>query len=215
LALGVLKTTTFILLAVLAVVSGANAAPPVGGEPFSRAELRRILQDVSAEHGVDPALMEALVSVESAFNPYAVSRKGAMGLMQLMPATARRLQVDDPFDPEQNIRGGVQEFSRLVRRYAGNLSLALAAYNAGEGAVRQYRGIPPYRETRRYVARIMELYTGRPYRIGGLTRKAPQVRLIRNPGSGKVVITNATGGLTLETNRAAEAEAALGGGFGR
>jgi soluble lytic murein transglycosylase-like protein len=142
---------------------------------------------LSRENGVDPRLVDAVVRVESAYNPAAVSKRGAQGLMQLMPDTARRLSVSDPFDPEQNVRGGTREVARLIDRYSGNLPLVLAAYNAGEGAVAKYRGIPPYAETRDYVARVMSLYTGRPYRIGRIT--ARPVRMLRDQ-SGGVVITN-------------------------
>ncbi len=116
-----------------------------------------------------------------------------MGLMQLMPATAKRLDVNDPFDPEENIRGGVTEFARLVDRYSGNLQLALAAYNAGEGAVARYRGVPPYDETHEYVSRIMTIYTGRPYQMGRASRPARPVKMVRDP-HGATVITNTTPG---------------------
>jgi soluble lytic murein transglycosylase-like protein len=173
---------------------GANgAATPARAKTVSqnRAELEKLVNSVSLEHGVDPRLVDALVRVESDYDPAAVSRKGAMGLMQLMPETAKRLAVDDPFDPEKNIRGGVREFSRLVGRYSGNLQLALAAYNAGEGAVAKYRGVPPYEETRNYVSKILSLYTGRPYRLTGAYRAKP-VRLVRDP-QGRSIITNIGG----------------------
>jgi len=160
---------------------------------------------------MDPDLVDALVRAESGYNPSAVSRKGAMGLMQLMPATARRLRVQNPFDPEQNVNGGVREFSRLVARYSGNLDLALAAYNAGEGAVARYGGVPPYAETRNYVAQIMSTYTGRPYRYGTRARR-PSVRLVRSTG-GQVVISN----YSASEQKAAESASGapvLGGGFG-
>jgi hypothetical protein len=98
------------------------------------------------------------VAVESQFNPRAVSRRGAEGLMQLMPATAADLEVEDPFDPRENIDGGVRHLKRLMRRFHNDLPLVLAAYNAGEQAVINHRGIPPYRETRQYVVRVLRRY---------------------------------------------------------
>lgn len=179
----------------------------------NRAELENLVTTVSLEHGMDPRLVDALVRVESDYDPAAVSRKGAIGLMQLMPATAKRLDVDDPFDPEKNIRGGVREFSRLVGRYSGNLQLALAAYNAGEGAVAKYRGVPPYKETRNYVSKILTLYTGRPYRLAGGYRAKP-VRLMRDQ-SGRSVITNVGGASgASETAASSLTGGPLRGGFG-
>ena len=98
--------------------------------------------------------MRAIIHAESAFNPNALSRVGAQGLMQLMPATARRFGVGNAFDAAQNIRGGVQYLAFLLKRFNGDLSLAAAGYNAGEGAVDKYRGVPPYSETQRYVQRV-------------------------------------------------------------
>ncbi len=106
-------------------------------------------------HGVDPALLAAVAEVESNFDPFAVSHKGAEGLLQLMPATARRFGVQDSFDPEQNVEGGAQYLEWLLSRFAGDESLALAGYNAGEGAVDRHQGIPPYRETERYVGKVL------------------------------------------------------------
>ena len=111
-------------------------------------------------HGVDPALVHAIVKVESDFNPMAISRKGAMGLMQLMPQTAVDMNVRNTFDPGENIDGGVKYMRYLLDRYEGNVSLALAAYNSGENAVKRWGTIPPFPETQNYVQRIMRLYNG-------------------------------------------------------
>ncbi len=106
------------------------------------------------QHGVDEAIVRAIIHAESAFNPNALSRVGAQGLMQLMPATARRFGVTNSFDATQNIGGGVKYLAWLLKRFNGNLTLAAAGYNAGEGAVDKYKGVPPYNETRRYVERV-------------------------------------------------------------
>lgn len=207
-------------LAVLFLASASHAAAngavaTAGGSvpTLDRTDLRRMVIRVSEEHGMDPKLVDALVRVESDYNPRAVSRRGAMGLMQLMPATARRLEVDDPFDPEDNVRGGTRELSRLVERYAGSLPLALAAYNAGEGAVAQYSGIPPYSETRSYVSRILTIYNGRPYRLAETYRAAP-VRLLRDL-QGTTLITNLGGGAPAGSGAVGSLEGGpLRGGFG-
>jgi len=112
------------------------------------------------KHGMDPALIKAVIKAESNFNHQAVSPKGARGLMQLMPATASSLQVDDSFHPEKNIDGGVRYLRYLIRLFNGDLRLALAAYNAGEKAVMRYGGIPPYRETQDYVQRVLSYLNG-------------------------------------------------------
>ena len=113
------------------------------------------IREISLRHGVDPQLVESVIRAESAFNPTAVSRTGARGLMQLMPQTAAMLGVRNSFDPRQNIDGGVRHLRYLLNRYPGNLPLAVAAYNAGEGAVDSHRGIPPYAETQQYVQRVL------------------------------------------------------------
>jgi soluble lytic murein transglycosylase-like protein len=115
------------------------------------------VQAAAREFGVEEAVIRAIMHAESAFKPNAISRVGAQGLMQLMPATARRFGVDNSFDPQQNIRGGVQYLAWLLKRFNGNLTLAAAGYNAGEGAVDRHKGVPPYSETRRYVERVAVL----------------------------------------------------------
>jgi soluble lytic murein transglycosylase-like protein len=112
------------------------------------------IAQAAKDYGVEEAVVRAIIHAESAFNPMAMSRVGAQGLMQLMPATARRFGVSDPFDAVQNIRGGVQYLAWLLKRFNGNVALAAAGYNAGEGAVDKYGGVPPYTETQRYVQRV-------------------------------------------------------------
>lgn len=116
-----------------------------------------IIKRAARKNGVDKTLIHALILMESAYDNEAVSVKGAQGLMQLMPETAELYNVSDPFDPEQNIDAGTRHLRKLLDKYKGNTELALAAYNAGIGAVEQYHGIPPYRETQSYVSKIMSL----------------------------------------------------------
>jgi len=125
---------------------------------LNRSAYKTLIMRESRRHGIDPALVRAVIHAESAFNPRAVSSAGAAGLMQLMPATAARFNVRDVFDPEENIRGGVAYLAFLLKLFDGDYRLALAAYNAGEGAVQRYKGIPPYEETTNYVARVMSLH---------------------------------------------------------
>ncbi len=117
-----------------------------------------MIHNACDRHGVDPALVHAIVKVESDFNPYALSRKGAMGLMQLMPQTAMDMNVQNTFNPHENIDGGVKYLRYLIDRYEGNLSLALAAYNSGESAVKRWGTIPPFPETQNYVQKILKIY---------------------------------------------------------
>lgn len=118
-----------------------------------------LVAEAARRHEVEPALLHAVITAESAYNPKAVSPKGAAGLMQLMPATARRLGVANVYDPDQNIQGGAQYLKELLQRFDNDLSLTLAAYNAGENAVARYGNrIPPYRETQGYVTRVLGLY---------------------------------------------------------
>jgi soluble lytic murein transglycosylase-like protein len=129
-----------------------NAAPlPVEAVPYGE-----IIDTVSAAHDVSPELVRAVIKVESNYQERARSRKGAMGLMQLMPETARRFAVADPYNPRQNIEGGIKYLRTLLDRFP-SIGLALAAYNAGEAAVERFRGIPPYVETQNYVSQILRL----------------------------------------------------------
>lgn len=122
----------------------------------------REIQAAAHRYGVPESLISAVIRIESGFNPLAISRKGARGLMQLMPGTASVLGVQNSFDPRENIDGGVRHLRGLMDRFPNDLSLALAAYNAGEQAVTTYRGVPPYPETRDYVKRIMQLVQTAP-----------------------------------------------------
>ncbi len=148
-----------------------------------------LVEEHSGRHGLDPRLVLAVVEVESAYRPNARSHKGAMGLMQLMPATAAGLDVDDPYDPDQNLRGGTAYLARMVERF-GTLELALAAYNAGPEAVARHDGVPPYRETREYVERVLALYHGREVALSGAAG-APRGRkpYIVREADGRMVLT--------------------------
>ena len=127
-------------------------------------DLTALATAAARRHHLDPALVLALVQVESAFQPRAVSPKGARGLTQLMPATAREMGVTDVLDPVQNLDGGARYLSWLLNRYGGDLRRALAAYNAGPGAVDRHQGVPPYRETLKYVRRVLEKYNDKKER---------------------------------------------------
>jgi len=152
----------------------------------------RLISQAARDHSLDPKLVKSVVLVESGFNPGAVSRKGARGLMQLMPATAARNGVRDVHDPAENIAGGTKYLSHLLGLFGGNLEKSLAAYNAGEAAVARYGGIPPYFETRDYVRKALTAYYGMPYggaagslgggfgRPGGVSFAGKPVRIERD-----------------------------------
>jgi soluble lytic murein transglycosylase-like protein len=144
----------------LASTDGYKARLQSSNQTFSQADIDAAIEQSAAKHNVDPNLVRAVIKVESNFNPNAVSRKGAMGLMQLMPQTARQLRVENPFDPGQNVDAGVRQLKQLMENYGGDVKLTLAAYNAGAGAVARSAGVPHFRETRNYVKRITQLYYG-------------------------------------------------------
>lgn len=134
----------------------ANSARQV---PMAAARWSPLIEQVASEHGVDARLLHAIVSVESAYNPTARSHAGALGLMQVIPATGRRFGAKDLFDPLQNLRAGTAYLVWLKRRFGGDITLVLAAYNAGEGAVQRYGNqVPPFAETRQYVEKVTALY---------------------------------------------------------
>ncbi len=206
---------TFLALCLLALPAGAgeieitlhsSGAKIIKNEP-SAARTRRFSQRLvpvpdekieesiarwSSERRLDPLLVHAVVQVESGFNPRALSNKGAMGLMQLMPDTARELNVTDPWDPEQNVRGGTEYLRRMLERFDHDLEKALAAYNAGPEAVARHSGVPPFAETRDYVQKVLCLLggdcraeaterVGRPVHI---TRDADNLIRITTSGAG-------------------------------
>lgn len=156
------------------------------GRAMTSRELDRIIEESAQRHGVDPNLVRALIKVESNFDARAVSPKGAMGLMQLMPGTARTLNVRNPFDPQQNVDAGVRHLKRLLNDFNGDVKLSLAAYNAGAGAVARSNGVPRNAETRNYVKRITTLYGNGNLLTGPA---ADPIHVFRD-SSGVLTITN-------------------------
>ena len=157
---------------------------------IDRDGVEKLVREAAERHQVDPALVRAVIQTESNWNPSAVSRKGALGLMQLIPTTAQRFGANDAFSPKQNVDAGVRYLKTLLERYNGNLDLALAAYNAGEGAVDRAHGVPAYRETRNYVQRVQEAYY-RPGsgRLDSAYMRTNQIHKVVEP-SGRIIFTN-------------------------
>jgi hypothetical protein len=180
------KTRTTVYLPGEATFTG-NSRPWMS---IDRDGVEKLVKEAAERHRVDPALVRAVIETESNWNPRAVSRKGAGGLMQLIPTTAQRYGAHDLFNPEQNIDAGVRHLKSLLERYNGNLDLALAAYNAGEGAVDRAGGIPHYRETKNYVQKVQNAYF-RPG-SGRLPDAFINTRAIRRDvnASGRIIFSN-------------------------
>jgi soluble lytic murein transglycosylase-like protein len=132
--------------------------PPPASDRKAERQYHKFIVQTASQYQIDPALIKAIIMAESGYNPKAVSKKGAKGLMQLMPETAEALGVEDIFNPRQNISGGVQYFKHLVNRFNGDVKLALAAYNAGSRYVRNYNGVPPFKATRCYIKKVLKYY---------------------------------------------------------
>ena len=162
-----------------------NKSEDVGQEPVANTTAQRVvvelLRKLAPEYGINPRLAFAVIRAESNFNPTAVSPKNAQGLMQLIPETSARFNVSKPFDPEQNIRGGLSYLRWLLAYFKGQVPLVAAAYNSGEGTVNKFRGIPPYAETQSYVKRIVELFKQQehPYdeRVTAPSPELPRIRI--------------------------------------
>jgi len=174
--------------AVNAAAPRLTSAQPAATPPD---RLDRIVREAAERHQVDPALVKAVISTESGWNPQAVSRKGAVGLMQLIPETAQRFGVGNPYDPAQNVEAGTTYLKALLDRYDGDLNKSLAAYNAGEHAVDRFGGVPAFRETREYVQRVTDAYFQPGSGRGSTLWSAPKPHVRRaTDSSGRVVFTN-------------------------
>jgi soluble lytic murein transglycosylase-like protein len=181
--------------ALSAAARAGSSAPVEDGNQnryrvLGRAEIDKYVEELAAKHNVDPELIRAVIAAESGYNPAATSRKGAQGLMQLMPGTAQQLGVRDAYNPKQNLEAGVRYLRALIDKYNGDLDKALAAYNAGEGAVERAGGVPNIRETRDYVRRITDQYYHSD--SGGRQAWIPAPRTIHREvdANGRVVFTN-------------------------
>jgi soluble lytic murein transglycosylase-like protein len=160
-------------------------APRVAGAPeppaSSPAGLEQTVESIAKQNDLLPELLHSVIKVESNYNPYAVSSKGALGMMQLIPATAKRFGVSDVFNPVENIQGGAKYLRYLLDLYNGNYPLALAAYNAGEGAVAKHGGVPPYKETQNYLRLVKTQLDKRPARPAAAS--APKPETPRDPNA--------------------------------
>jgi len=157
-------------------------------------KLAELIERYAGEHDLDPRLVQAVMQAESGYNPKALSTKGAIGLMQLMPATARELSVSDPWDPEQNVRGGVTYLKRMLDLFSQDVDFALAAYNAGPNAVLEHAGVPPYPETRAYVEKVRCLYDGDCPGSSTTTMGGRKVEIVRDGNGGIILTTSGPGG---------------------
>jgi len=168
----------------------AESAEMSAAEQANREKIAQMIREVSDRYRVDPALVRAVIQTESNWNSSAISRKGARGLMQLVPGTAQQLGVSNAFDPQQNLDGGVRYLHSLLERYNGDLDRALAAYNAGPSAVDRAGGIPRYRETRRYVQKVTDSYfrPGSDRLPRAFEERRPIYRTVESDG--RVVFTN-------------------------
>src|SRR5277367_4390003 len=173
------------------VIAAAPLVPSATSVASPPDRLDRIVRDAAERHNMDPALVKAVISTESGWNPHAVSRKGAVGLMQLIPETAQRFGVGNLLDPAQNVEGGTTYLKWLLDRYNGDLPKTLAAYNAGEHAVDLYRGVPLYPETQRYVQKVTHAYF-QPGSGRNPTPWSPPKAPVRREvdSNGRVVFTN-------------------------